>query len=950
MGAGCKGGGWSRRRVCLSLILVTVSPSLTYASSIPATGSEKWTVSGRSSPVANLAAMVRFGNARFTILTDRLVRMEWAEDRQFEDRASLVFVNRNLPVPDYTQLAQDGALEIRTACLFLHYRPQGNGAFTADSLHVDVTCGSPRPEWRPGQTDNANLLGTTRTLDGSNGIKLREPMEPGLVSRSGWALVDDTGRPVFDRDFPIQKTPSASPLTWPWAVAPRSGPRQDLYFFGYGHDYKRALGDFTQVAGKIPLPPKSVFGVWWSRYWSYSDQELLALTADFAQHSLPLDVMVLDMDWHLNQDQLATRGLKDLSGHKLGWTGYSWNRLLFPDPSGFLQRLHDSGVKVSLNLHPASGVQKWEDAYSDVKATLGLSSGQEAYVPFAPTDQHYIDAYFSLLHRPLEKQGVDFWWLDWQQENKTALPGLNPTWWLNYLHFMEQEAEGARPLIFHRWGGLGNHRYQIGFSGDTKSDWASLAFQPWFTATAANVGYAYWSHDIGGHAPGAVEPELYTRWIQFGILSTIFRTHTTKNPDAERRVWAYPEPYADVMQDALRQRALLFPYLYTEARQTYENGVAFLHPLYYDWPEQDDAYSTKGEYVFGSQMIAAPITAPVDPMTDLAEKSVWVPPGEWIEQCSGALLNGPQLRVKHYTLEQIPVLMRAGTIIPERKAATGEGSNTKSVLALNIWPLRAGQRSDYEVYDDTGEGLTYQTGQYTRLPVEVVRGGGPQKKDKLHIVIGPEKSGRLTGKQRTALAHSVTDLRSYEIRLPADLPPVSVSVNGHSLNFTVRKNVAGWRYDGNTLTTIIPVPPTDVAKSVVVDVIRDVAPVATMEGRDGFAGRLSLLRASYAALAPFERFLHAPDALVAALQTGDRISYCASCAVDELGQFKRESREASEALRTHADLLHKAIETNERALFYGVNKHNPQAISARASELQKALAKALALMREVDQF
>ena len=101
----------------------------------------------------------------------------------------------------------------------------------------------------------------------------------------------------------------------------------------------------------------------------------------------------------------------------------------------------------------------------------------------------------------------------------TRVPGVNTTWWLNYVHFTDQQREGKRPLLFHRWGGLGNHRYQIGFSGDTISVWDSLAFQPWFTATAANVGYAYWSHDIGGHMPGAVDPELFTRWVQFGAFS-----------------------------------------------------------------------------------------------------------------------------------------------------------------------------------------------------------------------------------------------------------------------------------------------------------------------------------------------------------------------------------------------------------------------------------------------
>ena len=201
------------------------------------------------------------------------------------------------------------------------------------------------------------------------------------------------------------------------------------------------------------------------------------------------------------------------------------------------------------------------------------------------------------------------------------MPGVTPTWWLNYVHFTDQQREGKRPLLFHRWGGLGNHRYQIGFSGDTVSVWDSLAFQPWFTATAANVGYAYWSHDIGGHMPGAVDPELFTRWVQFGAFSPILRTHTTKNPDSERRIWAYPEPFSSILRSTFQLRYALQPYIYTEARRTYDTGVAFLRPLYYDWPEANEAYTSKDEYLFGDQMLVAPVVAPADKASGLATET-----------------------------------------------------------------------------------------------------------------------------------------------------------------------------------------------------------------------------------------------------------------------------------------------------------------------------------------
>ncbi len=428
-------------------------------------------------------------------------------------------------------------------------------------------------------------------------------------------------------------------MSQPWALARLAGKRQDQYFFGYGHDYKQALGDYVRVAGRIPLPPRYAFGAWWSRYWAYSDQELRDLVTGFHQDSLPLDVLVIDMDWHNTLGRHFNT--QDASGHRKGWSGYSWDKALFPDPKDFLTELHDEGLKVTLNLHPASGVQPWEDAYPEFARNMGIDPATGHYVPFDLTNRTFASNYLDLLHHPLEAQGVDFWWLDWQQENNTKAAGVNPTWWLNYIHFTDQEHEGKRPLLFHRWGGLGNHRYQIGFSGDTVSSWESLAFQPWFTATAANVGYAYWSHDIGGHLPGVVAPELYTRWIQFGIFSPILRTHTTKNAEAERRIWAYPEPYSDVMRSAFQLRYAMEPYIYTEGRRTYDTGLAFMRPLYYDSPEAPEAYTAKSEYLFGENMLIAPVVQPVDSATGLATEHVWLPAGDWIEWSSGKHLRGP---------------------------------------------------------------------------------------------------------------------------------------------------------------------------------------------------------------------------------------------------------------------------------------------------------------------
>ncbi|HKF48622.1 MAG TPA: TIM-barrel domain-containing protein [Terracidiphilus sp.] len=831
-------------------------------------------------PVADPRAVVTLGHARFTVLTPQLIRMEWSADGRFEDHASFVFINRRLPVPRFQHVIADdkSKVTIKTNALTLVYTPGAasisspspnpDGRFTSENLVINLEFGDKLAIWRPGMADDQNLLGTTRTLDGAVGDKTREPIEQGLISRAGWALVDDSSRPLFDSaDFSF-KEGEKSP--WPWAIERPPGDRQDWYFFGYGHDYKKALGDYVKVAGRIPLPPRFAFGAWWSRYWAYSDQEIEQIVRGFHENDVPLDVFVIDMDWHINIDQLKARGETDKSGQRLGWTGYTWNKLLFPDPDAFLAKLHADRLKTSLNLHPASGIQPWEDQYAAMARAMGIDPATRQYVPFDITSKKYVTNYFNLVLHPLEKQGIDFWWLDWQQEKTTSMPGVNPTWWLNYVHFTDQQREGNRPLLFHRWGGLGNHRYQIGFSGDTVSVWPSLAFQPWFTATAANVGYAYWSHDIGGHMPGAVDPELFTRWVQFGAFSPILRTHTTKNPASERRIWAYPEPYSNILRDTFQLRYALQPYMYTEARRTYDTGVAFFHPLYYDWPDSPGAYSSKGEYFFGDQVIVAPVVAPADKLTGLAAEDVWLPPGEWIEWPTGKDFAGGTAHKRSFSIDEVPVYLKAGAIIPMQPPMRSTGEKPVDPLIVNVWPMPSGANNTYSVYEDSGVSVEYQRGVYARTPIKA-----SQKDDTLRVEIGPVE-GSFPGMMRT---------RSYELRLPADWPPERITVNGAPVKRAGPTGKGGWSYEGNTLTTIIPVPSFSVESRVIIEVHRAQGSLAHRSNLDGYAGAMARLRGAYDAMQKTDPVSRPPDDLIDAMQSGDRLGYHPERATEELTHF-----------------------------------------------------------------
>jgi len=862
---------------------------------------------GLYNPIGDPAAVVTVGSARFTVLTAQLIRMEWAADGKFEDHPSLVFLNRRLPVPKFTKTpvfvsGKNQYFELKTESLSLYYVPSEgspNGKFDDRSLRIEFTLNGQKVTWRPGMEDKGNLQGTTRTLDGALGGKTREPIDPGLISRDGWTLVDDSTRPLFDSDdFRFQRG-EQSP--WPWVVQRPQGDRQDWYFFGYGHNYKQALTDFTKVAGPIPLPPRFAFGTWWSRYWAYSDQEFEDLVRGFRDNDVPLDVLVIDMDWHLTFHQNWFSQEKDQSGHTLGWSGYSWNRLLFPDPDAFLKKIKSEGLKTTLNLHPASGVQPHEEAYPEMARRMGIDPATKKYVPFDITNKKFAENYTEVLHHPLERRGIDFWWLDWQQESKTSTAGVNPTWWLNYVHFTDQEREGKRPLLFHRWGGLGNHRYQIGFSGDTVSVWESLAFQPWFTATAANVGYAYWSHDIGGHMPGAVDPELYTRWIQFGTFSPILRTHTTKNPDSERRIWAYPEPYADIMRDEFHLRYALIPYIYTEARRTYDTGVAFLRPLYYEWPEAEQAYTAKNEYLFGDKLLVAPITSPIDSASGLASESIWLPQGEWIEWSTGKRFQGSTQMTRKFSIRETPVYAQAGAIVPMAPKMRHTGEKPVDPLIVNVFPLGSTRKSSYTLYEDSGKARDYQIGNYAWTDISATEDNG-----QLRITIAPVR-GRYSGMPAE---------RGYEIRLPGDWPPESVSVNGRQLGAAQEAKI-GWRYQGNTLTTVITTPRVPLSSRLVVYVRRRPDLVARRNELDGYAGAMTRLREAYDTLNQTWPLGWSPDELIDAMQSGDRLSYHPEAAGKEIAHYR--------------DVLSQA-QNQVQALSKGFNQEQMEKIAARVGQ------------------
>lgn len=652
-------------------------------------------------PLALTQNMVSGSKYRFTILTPSLIRMEYSKQGVFEDRASQSVFFRDFPENKFSTECSDGLLKIETENLIVTYKE--NEEFSADTLSVKLKI-EPASIWHFGE-DFEDLGGTARTLDEANG---EIPLGKGVCSRNGFSIMDDSDTMLLNE------------IGWVEVRVPET---VDCYFWGYGFNYLDAVKDLYRLTGVPPMLPAYALGNWWSRYHDYTQDEYQELIERFEKEDIPFSVSVVDMDWHITK---IPEECKNGEGKRFenGWTGYSWNKELFPDYKAFLKFLKDHNLKTSLNLHPAQGVGCHEDMYEEMALACGIDPATKERVRLDILSPEFMEKYFDILHHPYEEDGVDFWWMDWQQgtsywwiheENKDGNMQdereiLDPLWMLNHLHIADIKRNGKRPMFFSRYSGPGSHRYPVGFSGDTLVTWESLDFQPYFTATSSNIGYGWWSHDIGGHMGGYRDDELITRWIQLGVFSPINRLHSSNTDFIRKEPWCFEEKTEAIMKDWLRLRHRLFPYIYTMNYRNYTDLEPLVQPMYYAYPKKSVAYEVKNQFMFGSELMVAPITKPNNKITQLGSTDVWLPEGDWFDFFAGTHYTskaGRTLSV-HRKINDYPVFAKAGAIIPMQNAYVLEPGNDLDVV---IFP---GKSNRFMLYEDAGDGSEFENGEFVK--------------------------------------------------------------------------------------------------------------------------------------------------------------------------------------------------------------------------------------------
>jgi alpha-glucosidase (family GH31 glycosyl hydrolase) len=762
----------------------------------------------RTSPARSVdktTGTVLDGRARFQVVTPTLIRLEHAADRRFEDRPTLTLGTRSPGglggVPSFTTSVKDGWRVVRTARVELRWR-RGTD-FAPANLRLRFRDGSLTRQVRPRPgADHRYLGGWTRGLDLSSG---REPLNPGVLTREGWFVLDDSATALLvDDGAGFRVRPD------------RTGDYRDWYAFGYGHDLRRALTDLRALTGRAPLLPRNAFGVWFSKYFAYTEQEFRDLVARFASERVPLDTLSLDTDFKRENDPVGSAVATNVigqPGRHFAWNGWDWNRDLFPDPDAFVTWMHRQGIGLVANIHPSISSNDPQFARTDQSAG-GLEASQdcrpiqadstgECHV-FDWTDARQLGAYFDL-HDKLAATGIDSFWLDWCCEAQGAAdaPGLSPDTWINSRYAAYQRRQGSRWPVPARigasyqndgkygdrgvgaggTGALAEHRSAVHFTGDTCATWEMLAFEAELTTAESAIGMPYVTHDIGSfngepqagqcnavlaaQAKAPVSDDLYVRWLQLGAFQPLDRLHSNHG---SRLPWEYDGATRRAATEALRLRGRLVPYTYTAAREAVDTGLPIAGPLWLRWPRRDAAYRHPAQFTFGRDLVVAPVTTP----GTRANVRLWVPPGQWVERSTGRRFRGPRLTDVTVGLDRIPVLVRAGAVLPAHRDGAKAGLAPAGRLVLTAYP---GRRGTGRLYDDAGQGLGWSRGKYTRTSFTQRRRDGV-----VTLRIGRAR-GDFAQMRRT---------RTWDVRVLATGRPRAVTVDG--------MRVRGWTYDRSTRT------------------------------------------------------------------------------------------------------------------------------------------------------
>lgn len=601
--------------------------------------------------VSDIKSIVRGRTYRFTVLSPRLIRIEYNKEGIFEDRATSLVVNRKFTNTNFNVQFDEHNLTITTEYFTLKYVKEGE----INSKNIKVSVNGTDKEWVPGHQDFRNFGTIGYSLDK---LDNKYKFEKGLYSLDGFCVIDDSNNFVIDNDNFINRENAV-----------------DLYLFVYRSDLGLCLQDYFNLTGYPSMIPRYALGCWWYKNDRYNMYDIDDVLKKFSDNNLPISVFLLGDKWHNNINN------------------YVYDNTLFD--IGSLRNYYNSKKEIfGLTINPCYKVLSNDPLYNELVNIIPAAN--DGSISFIPLNNMTISAYLNIVINGLMATGVNLFNIDYNNENDKI--GL---FMLNHFHYGIANLYN-RGIILSRNAGIASHRYPIIFSGNTKVSWDTLKFLAKYNNSAANMGVSWQAHAIGGYSGGIEEDELYLRYIQFGVFNPVFILSSDEGKYYKREPWKWNQLILNVIEEYMQLRNKLVPYLYNEGYMYHKYGVPLIQPLYYKYPKIYDEPNYVNQYFFGSRFMISPIVKKKNLEMNRVVQRLFIPNGVWYDYLTGKKFQGNKYYMNFYKDEDYPIFVKEGSIIP---MSLDSDTKCPKNMEIQIFPAENGLYGSYELYEDDGLSL-----------------------------------------------------------------------------------------------------------------------------------------------------------------------------------------------------------------------------------------------------
>ena len=727
-----------------------------------------------------------FNDVCFQILTPTMVRIQKTSNRTYSPTPDLGVVNVMFGKVTFRVNYQAPVYSIQTDSMTILYNPSME--ITEGGIQVFLNHYRDFTLTSLDKRDTLNLGGVIGSLDNCKGnLKYAEQNDVG--SKSQLHLIPDGI--LSRRGFTVLKHTKDTLYLYN-----KGDHYLDLYVLGYGNNYKQAFNDFYRLTGKIPMLPEWSFGFIYSRWADYKAADYKRIVSTFRQEKMPIDAIILDMCWHVDY-----------------WYGYRYDTNNFPDMKAFHLWTDSVHVKTGFNHHSGCIYAKdphilefCKQAGIDFNKALipGLSwEPDKKVIHYDTKDSIQFKAFYDIYLTPLIRDGLDFHWVDGEGSIYSS------ELYQRYLRIGTHK----RPIVMNRLHTdvLCNHRYPVGFSGDTFISWETMAYSLEATIKGGNNG-VYWSHDIGGYMPQgpagyAPTGEIFARWLQLGAVSPIFRVHAKKDvywtpprkpgesDQGSRLPWEWGDTVLQSARTSIQLRYKLLPYIYSMTRKAHDTGIPLCRGLYIDYPQPADAYRYD-EFLFGDNFLAAPVMKAAEKGVDgVTSRKVWLPEGEWYDYFTGKCYQGNQELQVTKSLFEFPLFVKAGSIIPMAPYHEYSGVPLDTLLIVAYTPAES-RKSSFNLYEDDGESFLFEKEQYRWVVLSYEYTDHVSQKIVIHKPMGD--------------FHGSVQNRAYKIDIVNTGEPKAVQVNN--------KVFTNWQWDPVTKKMTLELEKQEVNTDIVIEV------------------------------------------------------------------------------------------------------------------------------------